>query len=99
LVEQQRGQIVALRKRVRELEARLAKDSHNSCKPPSSDGLVRKTKSLRKRCGKRPGDRVGHRDETLQLVALPCLRLTRYPPRGVTETCHFMIGAVQPPLS
>jgi hypothetical protein len=57
-------------------------------KLPSSHGLVRKTKSLRKRCGKRPGDRVGHRNETLRLVALSCLRLTRYLPRDVTVSCH-----------
>ena len=38
-----------LQARVEELEARLAKDSHNSSKPPSSDGLARKTKSLRRR--------------------------------------------------
>ena len=41
-----------LQARVEELEARLAKDSHNSSKPPSSDGLARKTKSLRRRSGR-----------------------------------------------
>lgn len=54
LVRQQRQQLevmlarnAALEARVQELEARLAKDSHNSSKPPSSDGLARKTRSLR----------------------------------------------------
>jgi transposase len=60
-----------LQARVEELEARLAKDSHNSSKPPSSDGLARKTKSLRRRSGKKPGGQVGHRGETLRLVAAP----------------------------
>jgi transposase len=54
-----------------ELRARLAKDSHNSSKPPSSDGLGRKTKSLRRRSGKKPGGQLGHRGETLHLVATP----------------------------
>ncbi len=54
-----------------ELRARLAKDSHNSSKPPSSDGLARKTKSLRRRSGKKPGGQMGHRGETLRLVATP----------------------------
>ena len=57
--------------RVQELEARLAKDSHNSGKPPTSDGLGRKTKSLRRRSGKKPGGQLGHRGETLHLVATP----------------------------
>lgn len=48
-MEQQREQIAALLERVHDLEARLAKDSYNSGKPPSSDGLARKTKSLRQR--------------------------------------------------
>lgn len=49
------AQNALLLERVQELEARLAKDSHNSGKPPSSDGLrreTRKTKSLRKRSGR-----------------------------------------------
>jgi transposase len=64
-------QIAALLERVQELEARLAKDSHNSGKPPSSDGLGRKTRSLRKKSGKKPGGQLGHRGETLRLVATP----------------------------
>lgn len=78
LVGQQRQQLEAalaqnalLLARVQELEARLAKDSHNSSKPPSSDGLVRKIKSLRRRSGKKPGGQLGHRGQTLRLVAEP----------------------------
>jgi transposase len=64
-------QVQALAAQVQELQARLAKDSHNSSKPPSSDGLGRKTKSLRRRSGKKPGGQLGHRGETLRLVATP----------------------------
>jgi transposase len=66
-----REQVTVLVGRVQDLEARLAKDSHNSSKPPSSDGLARKTKSLRRRSGKKPGGQIGHRGETLRLVATP----------------------------
>ena len=66
-----REQVRALLERVQELEARGAQDSHNSSKPPSSDGLKRKTKSLRKPSGKKPGGQLGHRGETLHLVAVP----------------------------
>jgi transposase len=69
-----REQVAALLGRVHELEARLAKDSHNSNKPPSSDGLKRqvpKTRSLRRHSGKKPGGQLGHQGETLRLVATP----------------------------
>jgi transposase len=66
-----RAQVAVLLARVQELEARAAKDSHNSGKPPSSDGLKRRTKSLRRRSGKQPGGQLGHRGETLHLVAVP----------------------------
>lgn len=73
-VVQQREQIAALLERVRDLEARLAKDSHNSGKPPSSDGLKRqlpRTRSLRRKSGKQPGGQLGHPGQTLHLVAEP----------------------------
>jgi transposase len=81
VVEQQREQIAALLERVHELEARAAKDSHNSGKPPSSDGLARKTKSLRRRSGKKPGGQLGHRGETLRLVAMPDVVVEQRPAR------------------
>ena len=75
-----------LQARVQELEARLAKDSHNSGKPPSSDGLARRTKSLRKRSGKKAGGQIGHRGKTLRLVATPDVVLEQRP--TVCTACH-----------
>src|SRR5262245_48532445 len=71
LYEQSQEQVALLLARVRDLEARLAKDSHNSGKPPASDGLRRKTKSLRTPSGKKAGGQIGHRGQTLHLVASP----------------------------
>ncbi len=64
-----REQVQALLARVQELEGRLAKDSHNSSKPPSSDGLRRKPKSLRERSGKKRGGQPGHPGHRVSLVA------------------------------
>jgi transposase len=66
-----REQVELLAARVEQLQVRLAKDSHNSSRPPSSDGFKRKTKSLRKRSGKKAGGQLGHRGQTLHLVATP----------------------------
>src|SRR5260221_2382625 len=77
----QREQIAALVARVQELEARLAKDSHNSSKPQSSDGLGRKTKSLRRKSGKQSGGHLGHGGETLRLVATPDVMVEHRPAR------------------
>lgn len=51
-VQQLTSQVQQLTTRVHELEAQLAKNSTNSGKPPSSDGLKKKPKSLRERSGK-----------------------------------------------
>ena len=63
--------VQALSARVQELEAQLRKDSHNSSKPPSSDGLAKKPKSLRESSGRKPGGQTGHEGTTLKRVATP----------------------------
>ena len=57
--------------RVQELEARLAKNSSNSGKPPSSDGLKRLPKSERTRSGKKPGGQEGRVGKNLARVENP----------------------------
>jgi len=81
-----REQNLTLLARVQDLEARLAKDSHNSSKPPSSDGLKRKTKSLRQKSGKKPGGQLGHSGETVHLVAMPDDVVEHRP--AVCAHCH-----------
>jgi len=72
-IEQVLAANVALAERVKELEARINKDSHNSSKPPSSDGLSKKPcpKSLRKEGAKRSGGQPGHPGKTLHLSEAP----------------------------
>jgi transposase len=58
--------------RITELEKRLNMNSSNSSKPPSSDGLKRKTKSLRrKNTGRKPGGQPGHTGQTLHQSPAP----------------------------
>ena len=60
--------------RIERLEGQASRDSHNSSKPPSSDGPqgpVRKTQSLRGKSGKQSGGQAGHQGHTLLMVAQP----------------------------
>lgn len=70
------AQVQALTARVSTLEGMLHKDSHNSSKPPSSDGFGKKTKSLREASGKKPGGQLGHKGNTLKQVAHPTQVIT-----------------------
>jgi transposase len=65
------GQIEVLQDRVKVLEGRQAKDSHNSNLPPSSDRVVRRPKSLKQKSGKKPGGQPGYQGHHLKPVDQP----------------------------
>lgn len=66
-------QLADVTARVAQLESRQNKDSHNSSKPPASDGLAKKphSRSLRRRSGKKSGGQNGHPGVTRLLVDDP----------------------------
>jgi len=67
-----RAECQVLRAEVRSLKEQAAKDSHNSSKPPSSDGLSKpKPKSLRKPSDRPTGGQSGHPGQTLHMVDKP----------------------------
>ncbi len=79
IVESLRQQVQELRETVAQqaaviqaLRDQLAKNSRNSSKPPSSDGLKKpRTRSLRQKTGRRSGGQKGHKGHTLRMVEQP----------------------------
>ena len=69
-VEVLTNEVERLRLRIKELEGQASKNSKNSSKPPSSDGL-KKTTSLRVASGKKPGGQAGHPGKTLKRTDTP----------------------------
>ena len=79
--------ILSLFARLEALETMVRKDSHNSSKPPSSDGFVKKTRSLREASGKKAGGQIGHKGTTLKQVEQPT-RTVYHPLPAQCDRCH-----------
>lgn len=93
-VSQLRHHNFRLGRRNGELEALLAKDSHNSSRPPSTDPLwAKRTRSLRRPSGRCPGGQAGHRGSTLRLTAHPS-RVVEHRPQECRH-CHSSLVAGQ----
>jgi len=88
LIRELSAQVMALIAKVAELEGRLAQNSRNSSKPPSSDGMNKpKPKTLRQ-AGQHPtGGQKGHKGHTLKKVSQPDHTKTHHPPNQC-DACH-----------
>ena len=83
--------ITQLTERIAELEARLGKDSHNSSKPPSSDGYGRR-RQTRPATGKKPGGQPGHAGRTLERQVTADQVVTYRPP--VCAHCQTLLEGI-----
>jgi transposase len=98
-IARQAAEIAALKAQFVELERRLALNSTNSGKPPSSDGLNKpprqeRTRSTREASGRRSGGQKGHKGWTLEQVAVPDSIVEHFP-----SSCTACGAAVTPAMS
>jgi transposase len=88
------GHNLRLQRRNAELEAIVAKDSHNSGRPPSTaPPWAKRTRSLRRPSGRKPGGQAGHHGETLRLCERPNRVVERRPRE--CRSCHAPLDAAQ----
>jgi transposase len=85
-------EIMDLADRVQALENQIAKNSSNSGKPPSSDGLKKKPKSLRHQSGKTSGGQRGHAGHRLETATNP--KYVKVHPVTHCEYCQAPLAEV-----
>jgi transposase len=90
-IAEREGLLMSALLRIEERERRLAKESQNSSKPPSSDGYKRKGKK-RPSSGKATGGQAGHRGHTLERVETPDQVVIHRPSQ--CEACQCDLGTV-----
>ena len=88
-VEQLTQTIEALNQKIAELTEKLNKNSRNSSKPPSSDGLKKPApKSLRKPSGRKAGGQKGHKGTNFCVTSKPDRVIPHMP--STCEACpHY----------
>ena len=84
-----------LKSRITALEVRLAKDSHNSSKPPSSDGLRKPAPKSLRQAGQRPkGGQKGHKGSALERVSKPD-HVVNHPLPATCDACGSTLNEAQ----
>lgn len=91
--------LVRFSARLQALEEQVAKNSGNSSKPPSSDGLSKPTlkpmpQSLRKKNGEKPGGQKGHQGKTLAQSESPHHVVLHHP--SLCSRCHASLTNASP---
>ncbi|MBU2768657.1 IS66 family transposase, partial [Acidithiobacillus ferrivorans] len=87
------AEIAELKSRITALEVRLAKDSHNSSKPPSSDGLRKPAPKSLRQAGQHPkGGQKGHKGSSLERVSEPD-HVVIHPLPATCDACGYPLDA------
>lgn len=87
-VADQTNLIAQLNQTIQELKEQINKNSTNSSKPPSSDGLKKPSpKSLRKPTGKSAGGQIGHKGSHLTVSVHPSDTIKHMP--SACEGCSY----------
>lgn len=89
IIETLTAKVALLEDEVKRLKAQQSKDSHNSHKPPSSDGPVKRTKSLRSKSRRSAGGQKGHKGHGLKRVRVADHEIMPPAPSVCPCGCHL----------